>query len=56
LTTDFFMLAVVGRVDLFVEKLDNTIVMLVAVTRVEEVLLLNSKSSCSEDKGGGAIY
>jgi hypothetical protein len=53
LTANFLMLAAAGRVDLLVEKLDNTIVMLVAAARVEEVLPSISKSSCSKDKGGG---
>jgi hypothetical protein len=53
LTTNFFMLVAAGRVDLLVEKLDNTIVMLVVAETVEEVLPSISKSSCSEAKEGG---
>jgi 3-hydroxyisobutyrate dehydrogenase-like beta-hydroxyacid dehydrogenase len=46
------MLAAAGRVDLLVEKLDNTIVMLVVAARAEEVLPSISKSICSEAKEG----
>jgi hypothetical protein len=49
------MPAPVGRVDLLVKKLDNTIVMLGMAARVEEVFPSIYKLSCSQAKEG-AIY
>jgi hypothetical protein len=49
------MPAAVGRVDLLVKKLDNTIVMLGVAARVEELFPSIYKLSCSQAKEGRFI-